>query len=74
MSADNRELFESIIYLVGFIVSYYLLARFIEIRWPSRMRIRFGNYRRIPISAVILFVVWLFVYQYFVNVMRRWLA
>lgn len=47
---------------LGFFMSYGALVGFVETRWPSRTKIRVGNYGLWPQKTAILFFVWLPIY------------
>jgi hypothetical protein len=71
MSGETRELLGSIIWIAGYIASFYLIARVVAIRWPPKKTVRFGPYRRIPMFTVPLLIVWWFVYPYLVRLLTR---
>jgi len=48
----------------GFFITYALLVGFVETRWPSQEKVRFGNYGLVPKKTAYLFPFWLGVYIY----------
>ncbi len=66
IAGDTKEIVFFSVAMAGFFITYALLVGFIETRWPSREKIRVGNYGLWPKKAAILFPVWLGVYIYIV--------
>ncbi len=69
IAEDTKETVGFAVAMGGFFITYALLVGFIETLWPSRDKIRVGNYGEWPQKAAILFFVWLGVYLYIVAVL-----
>lgn len=64
MSTSVNEIIGLIIFIAGFMLTFIVLARLIESKWPSKNRIKFGNFGLVPKHTGIFFFIWLAIYLY----------
>ena len=63
MSTKN-EVIGLIVLFGGFFITFFLLVRFIESKWPSKSKVQFGRFGLLPKHTGIFFFIWLAIYLY----------
>lgn len=64
MSTSVNEIIVLLIFIGGFVLTFVFLAQIIESKWPSKDRVRFGNFGLVRKHTVIFVFIWLAIYLY----------